>query len=138
MSNRFSKMLLMIAAFTFVVFVGFQGATSGQTKDRLERGRKLYTQYCASCHGMDGKGSGPVKAALKVAPTDLTTLAQRNGGKFSAQDVQLHINGENDIPAHGSKEMPVWGSYFRSASGRGVATLNINALTKYLEAIQVK
>ena len=138
MSNKFPKMLMMISACTFVAFVCFQGATSGQTKDRNERGRKLYVQYCASCHGMDAKGSGPVAPALKVAPTNLTTLAQRNGGKFSPQDVQFHINGENDIPAHGSKEMPVWGSYFRSTSGQGVATLNINALTKYLEAIQVK
>ena len=138
MSSRFPKMLMMISAFTFVVFVCFQGATSGQTKDRLERGRKLYVQYCASCHGMDAKGAGPVAPALKVAPTDLTTIAQRNGGKFSAQDVQLHINGENDIPAHGSKDMPVWGSYFRSSRGQGVATLNINNLTMYLEAIQVK
>jgi mono/diheme cytochrome c family protein len=131
-------MLMMISACTFVVFVCFQGATSGQTKDRNERGRKLYVQYCASCHGMDAKGSGPVAPALKVAPTDLTTIAQRNGGKFSAQDVQLHINGENDIPAHGSKDMPVWGAYFRSSRGQGVATLNIYNLTKYLEAIQVK
>lgn len=138
MSSRFPKMLMMMSAFTFVAFVCFQGATSGQTKDRLERGRKLYVQYCASCHGMDAKGSGPVASALKVAPTNLTTIAQRNGGKFSAQDVQLHINGENDIPAHGSKDMPVWGSYFRSSRGQGVATLNINNLTMYLEAIQVK
>ena len=138
MSSRFPKMLMLISACTLAAFVCFQGATSGQTKDRNERGRKLYVQYCASCHGMDAKGSGPVKSALKVAPTDLTTIAQRNGGKFSAQDVQLHINGENDIPAHGTKDMPVWGSYFRSTSGQGVATLNINALTKYLEAIQVK
>ncbi len=138
MSSRFPKMLMMISACTFVVFVCFQGATSGQTKDRNERGRKLYVQYCASCHGMDAKGSGPVAPALKVAPTDLTTIAQRNGGKFSAQDVQLHINGENDIPAHGSKDMPVWGAYFRSSRGQGVATLNIYNLTKYLEAIQVK
>ena len=138
MSSRFPKMLMMISAFTFLAFVCFQGATSGQTKDRNERGRKLYVQYCASCHGMDAKGSGPVAPALKVAPTDLTTIAQRNGGKFSAQDVQLHINGENDIPAHGSKDMPVWGAYFRSSRGQGVATLNIYNLTKYLEAIQVK
>lgn len=138
MSSRFPKMLMMISAFTFLAFVCFQGATSGQTKDRNERGRKLYVQYCASCHGMDAKGSGPVASALKVAPTDLTTIAQRNGGKFNAVDVQLHINGEKDVPAHGSKEMPVWGQYFGSTRGRDVAVLNINALTKYLEAVQVK
>ena len=52
--------------------------------------------------------------------------------------VQQNINGENDVPAHGSKDMPVWGAYFRSTRGQSVSTLNIYALTKYLEAVQVK
>jgi mono/diheme cytochrome c family protein len=44
-------------------------------------GEQMYNSYCAACHGKDGKGGGPAAAALKTAPTDLTTLAQKNGGK---------------------------------------------------------
>src|SRR3974390_1178903 len=43
-------------------------------------GKEMYTQYCASCHGMDGKGDGPAAAALKIQPTNLTTLAAKSGG----------------------------------------------------------
>ena len=34
-------------------------------------GRVLYTTYCASCHGVDGRGSGPVAGSLVVRPSDL-------------------------------------------------------------------
>ena len=38
-------------------------------------GREMYVTYCAACHGVDGKGNGPVASSLKTAPTDLTQLA---------------------------------------------------------------
>jgi cytochrome c oxidase cbb3-type subunit 2/cytochrome c oxidase cbb3-type subunit I/II len=38
-----------------------------------ERGRDLWTQHCASCHGADGRGAGPAARWLRPAPTDLTT-----------------------------------------------------------------
>lgn len=40
-------------------------------------GQEMFTSYCAVCHGTDGKGSGPAASALKVSPSDLTTLAKR-------------------------------------------------------------
>lgn len=138
MLSKFAKLTTIIATFTLAAFVLFPTVSSGQGKDRLERGRKLYVQYCASCHGMDAKGNGPVAAELKTAPTNLTTIAQRHGGKFNPVHVQLNINGENDVLAHGTKDMPVWGAYFRTMRGQSVATLNIYALTEYLEAVQVK
>ena len=39
--------------------------------------------YCASCHGVDGKGRRPAAPALKMPTTNLTTLAAKNGGDFS-------------------------------------------------------
>jgi len=113
MLSKFAKLTTIIATFTLAAFVLFPTISSGQGKDRLERGRKLYVQYCASCHGMDAKGTGPVAADLKTAPSNLTTIAQRHGGKFNPIHVQLNINGENDVVAHGTKDMPVWGAYFR-------------------------
>jgi mono/diheme cytochrome c family protein len=138
MLSRFAKLTTMFATFALAAFVLFPAVSAGQGKDRLERGRKLYVQYCASCHGMDAKGSGPVAAELKTAPSNLTTIAQRHNGKFDAIHVQNNINGEKDVQAHGTKDMPVWAAYFRSTKGQSIATLNIYALTEYLEAVQVK
>ncbi len=47
-------------------------------------GQEMYNSYCAVCHGKDGKGNGPAAEALKVPPTDLTSLAKNNGGKYPA------------------------------------------------------
>ena len=40
----------------------------------LERGAKLYTQICGSCHGTTGRGDGPAGLGLDPAPTDFTDL----------------------------------------------------------------
>jgi mono/diheme cytochrome c family protein len=48
------------------------------------QGPALYRAYCTVCHGMDGKGGGPMAKSLKVAPPDLTHIAMRNGGRFPA------------------------------------------------------
>jgi len=103
-------------------------------------GKEMYTQYCASCHGMDGKGDGPAAPALKMSATNLTTLAAKNGGTFPAAHIAAIIQGDSMTPAHGSKDMPVWGPIFRSMGGHSQAQvqLRIRNLTNYLESIQVK
>jgi hypothetical protein len=83
-------------------------------------------------------GSGPVAAALKTAPSDLTTIAKRHNGKFDVTHVKMNISGETDVTAHGTKDMPVWGAYFRSQRGQSVSSLNVYALAKYLEDVQVR
>ena len=45
-------------------------------------GKDMYVAYCAVCHGTDGKGVGPAASALKVPPTDLSSLSKNNGGKY--------------------------------------------------------
>lgn len=103
-------------------------------------GKEMYQQYCASCHGMDGRGDGPAAPALKVPTTNLTTLAVKNGGTFPATHVAAVIQGDATTPAHGSKDMPVWGPIFRSMGGHSQAQvqLRIRNLTNYLESIQIK
>ena len=101
-------------------------------------GSEMYRAYCAACHGQGGKGDGPASSALKSAPADLTQLAKRNSGKFPELQVFGAINGDVQVPAHGSKDMPVWGVVFRAMGDNGVsgAKLRIRNLTRYIESLQ--
>ena len=103
-------------------------------------GKGMYDAYCASCHGLDGKGDGPAAPALKMPTTNLTTLAVNNKGVFPAAHVTAVIQGDALTPAHGSKDMPVWGPIFMSIGGHSTAEvqLRIRNLTTYLESVQVK
>ena len=101
-------------------------------------GSEMYRAYCAACHGLGGKGDGPASSALKSAPTDLTQLAKRNSGRFPELQVFGAINGDLQVPAHGSKDMPVWGAVFRGMGDSSVsgAKLRIRNLTRYIELLQ--
>ena len=103
-------------------------------------GKEMYQQYCASCHGADGKGDGPAAPALKMSATNLTTMAAKNGGTFPAAHVAAVIQGDAMTPAHGSKDMPVWGPIFMSIGGHSAAEvqLRIRNLTNYLQSLQGK
>ena len=101
------------------------------------QGPDLFQAYCATCHGPDGKGGGPVAVALKGPVPDLTRISQRSGGAFPAARVQRIIAGEERISAHGSREMPLWGPIFqRIAWDQDVGRLCIYNLTKHLESLQ--
>jgi mono/diheme cytochrome c family protein len=103
-------------------------------------GVDLYNAYCAVCHGKDGKGNGPAAVALKTPMPDLTTMAKRNAGKYSAADVEAAILGKGKMtPAHGSPDMPIWGPVFRSLTPDEAArTLRVTNLVKYIETMQAK
>src|SRR5688572_12331764 len=73
-------------------------------------GKDSFAAYCAACHGKEAKGNGPVAAALKTAPADLTRIAARNGGTFDIIRVERVILGTDKVlPSHGSSDMPIWG-----------------------------
>ena len=100
----------------------------------------MFQTYCASCHGKQARGDGPAAAALKTAPADLTRISARNGGTFPITKVRRYIEGLDEISAHGSRDMPVWGQVLRGVSGGNEAgvRLRVEGLTKYLESIQQK
>lgn len=102
-------------------------------------GARIYRNYCASCHGLDGKGDGPVAPALKTKVPSLTTLAQRNGGTFPAARVRTIIAGD-DVPiVHGSREMPIWGPIFhRVEYDQDLGYVRLQNVTEYLNTIQQK
>jgi mono/diheme cytochrome c family protein len=101
-------------------------------------GKQMYVTYCAACHGVDGKGAGPAAPAMKNTPTDLTALARNNGGKYPELRVMSSLNGDNMTAAHGSKEMPVWGSVFRGMGREDQARIRMTNLSHYIQSIQAK
>ena len=108
-----------------------------------DSGRALYLQYCASCHGREAHGDGPISASLKVAPADLTSIAQRHGGHFPDNWVYRVIDGQEYMWAHGPREMPVWGLEFWREEGADVgagakARDLIDRLVAYLRDLQVR
>jgi mono/diheme cytochrome c family protein len=102
-------------------------------------GQENYKAYCASCHGVAAKGDGPVASTLKVPPADLTRLKANAGGNYPMMHVEQMIRNA-DNPAHGSKDMPVWGPVFRKISSGNDAQvqLRITNLAKYIETLQSK
>lgn len=106
-----------------------------------QSGEQMYKDYCAACHGPGGKGDGPVAAFLKAWPPDLTTLAQRNNGKYPEIKVKETLLFGTSSRAHGTSDMPVWGPLFRARDedeGRKEANLRVSNLTQYVESLQHK
>lgn len=154
MSSSRSVFLFVIFCLTCCVFMSAQTAPAPTTPQAAKpeikhvpaaytdpsSGKEMYNAYCASCHGVDGKGDGPAAPALKTPPSDLTTLAAKNGGKFPGAHIAIEIQAGPMTAAHGSKEMPVWGPIFMTFAGHSAAQtqLRVTNLTKYLESIQAK
>jgi mono/diheme cytochrome c family protein len=115
-----------------------------------DAGKLLFRSSCASCHGIDGKGQGPLRDQLKVAPSDLTVLSRKNGGVFPVGAMYEIIDGRTAIAAHGTREMPVWGTYTSrllppsdtmidpSYDPEAVVRARILAIIDYLNRIQEK
>jgi mono/diheme cytochrome c family protein len=79
-------------------------------------GARAFRNYCASCHGRNGRGDGPIADQLRHAPPDLTTFASRNGGVFPSERLSRIVEGR-DVASHGDRDMPVWGDAFRATEG---------------------
>jgi mono/diheme cytochrome c family protein len=102
-------------------------------------GVDTFKAYCVSCHGAQAKGDGPAAMALKKAPADLTTISKRNGGKFSASDVENVVMGTSVMASHGSRDMPIWGPVFQSlAPDNSVVKLRVANLVNYIKSIQTQ
>jgi len=95
----------------------------------------MFQNYCSACHGKAGKGDGPAAAALTKAPADLTKINARNGGKYPEVRVKRYIEGLDELAAHGSRDMPMWGSLFRDLD-RNTAQIRVQALSDYLKGLQ--
>lgn len=106
-----------------------------------DQGRANYLRYCASCHGVEGKGDGTVSRSLKLKPVDLSQLKNKNKGVFPLEKVTASIDGKTRISAHGESKMPVWGEIFeKEASAQkdpaSVSTAKVKMIAEYLSTVQ--
>ena len=82
------KLFLAGLAAAVVAGVGYANQSTAKTviipvsKAPANNGKQMYVNFCAPCHGVDGKGNGPAAAALKKQPTDLAALSRNHGGKL--------------------------------------------------------
>lgn len=107
----------------------------------VQTGAELYQHYCATCHGIDAMGQGPMAGVLIIQPTDLTELTK--DGRFPTARVVARIDGRDPLVSHGSP-MPVYGPYFegqdtsmKTEEGQPILTSQpIVDLVAYLKTLQ--
>ena len=127
--------LLAVLAFAASATQAQTDAKKVPMKGTAIKGETMFKQYCTSCHGLAGKGDGPYASNLTKPPSDLTRISARNGGTFPEVKVARYIEGADEIAAHGSRDMPLWGALFRGLD-RDMAQIRINVLTDYVKSLQ--
>lgn len=142
--NRMFGVIIGITCASFAATVLAQGQVQGQ---RADLGKREFEANCASCHGANGKGSGPITDLLKKSPPDLTLLAKNNGGLLPVSRLYEVIDGTG-VPAHGTREMPVWGRDYRVQAAEyymdmpyepeSYVRARILSLIDYINRLQVK
>jgi len=117
-------------------------AVSAQAQD-VKAGAELYRIHCATCHGIEGTGQGPMAGVLVIKPANLAELAASNGGEFPVGRVVKRIDGRDPLVSHGSP-MPVYGYFFegddkavKTPSGQPILTSGpVVDLLAYLQSLQ--
>ena len=132
---------LRVAALVFVAVTTLGGQRQTQPPRILIEsvaGRDSFELYCSPCHGKTGQGDGPVARALTVKPTNLSRLAQRNGGAFPAQRVGAIISGGGrPVPAHGTTDMPIWGPVFGAFESEVRVRERIANVVAHIQSLQL-
>lgn len=109
-------------------------------------GEADYNMYCANCHGDDGKGNGPKAFGLSKRVPDITLLS-KHYGSFPREKLARLVDGRDPVEGHGSREMPVWGIWFKEEAAaelggaegdEGSVKRRVDNLIDYIETLQVK
>ena len=127
-----------IAGCLLVGLAGLGRAAERPDPDAAAKGKVIYQRYCASCHGSDARGTGPLAPDLRVPPSDLTRLAKTANGRFPFELVARSIDGRQTTRGHGTPDMPVWGEIFPKTAGTESPSVNsaVGRIAHYLWSIQ--
>jgi len=139
------RILLTALAATLAAGMGYADQSTAKVTIPVNKtvpnsGKQMFASYCATCHGADARGNGPVASRLKTPPPDLTVLARNNHGKFPDTHIVSVLQYGSEWPTHGTVEMPVWGPILgkMNQTNPQERLLRISNLSRYLETLQVK
>jgi len=122
----------------------FAGGAMAEDGDAMN-GKVVFERHCATCHGLEATGHGPMVTVLTLPPADLTKLSAKQDGAFPVVRVVKRIDGRDPLVSHGSP-MPVYGDFFegqdvmiKSQSGQPIATSQpVADLVAYIQSLQVE
>ena len=127
---------------------GVIGISGNSYAQKADFGKREYDSKCAVCHGVKGKGDGPYAEIVDFRIADLTTLSTRNNGVYPFQRIYEIIDGSEELKAHGTRYMPIWGREYIVRAGEAnfdvpydpemYVRTRILALTEYVQRLQVK
>ena len=139
------KKLAQVAAIGAFLFVASPLAVAER-----DLGKQEYDDNCAVCHGVTGKGDGPYAGIIDTRIPDMTTLQKSNNGVFPYDRVYRMIDGREEVRAHGTRDMPIWGNEYNEKAAEyhfdypfqynkeGFVRGRILALINYIYMLQEK
>ncbi len=122
-----------------LLVVGLPAMARAAGSDDVAQGHALYLQYCATCHGRNADGKGPMASTLSTPPANLQLLWERYGNPLTDDQIARFIDGRADVKAHGPRDMPVWGVVWQNPKDQGSARQVeewIAILVAYLQSVQ--
>jgi cytochrome c oxidase cbb3-type subunit 3 len=110
-------LMAVAGALAFVSLKRSAGPPPGEIANDpvLVRGREVFLDRCASCHGSTGRGDGPTAKSLTGPPVGNLTDAEWKHGEQPGDVLGVILNGVRDT------QMPGWGAYLSPADARAVA-----------------
>ena len=131
--------------YPLILATALTGAAAPGLAQDVNKGAELYRVHCATCHGIEATGQGPMVGVLVIRPPNLKILQAGNGGVFPTERVVARIDGRDPVISHGSP-MPVYGFFFegqdtaiKAPNGQPILTSRpIADLLAYLQSIQTE
>lgn len=125
-------------------FLALTACLAAGTPEPLPTGAEDFSDYCAACHGLSGKGDGELAGTLSSRPANLTQLARRNHGTFPTTRVMAKIWGYTR--GAGGSVMPNFGPLLDSETvpydgGDGIMTptpIRLVQIAEHLKTLQQK
>ena len=126
-----------------IALTALSAPAMAQNVEVNQSGKDSFVTHCATCHGLEGRGDGPMVDVISEVIPDLTQLSERNDGAFPMNVILRTIDGRIPMEGHGGP-MPIFGSLFSEDFaeqyapyvGEEIVRGRILSLAYYLEAIQ--